>query len=196
MFGIIYCYTNKLNGKKYIGQTIHPEQRKRNHIHEALKKNSDYNFHCALRKYGIENFAYEVLLECESRTDMNEKELEFIRSLNTLQPNGYNELFATTMTEATRQKIKDSCQGRILTKEHKDKISKSQSGKKQPQSQKIKVAAALSEKWQITYPNGMVKEIVNLRNFATLNGLDQGNLSKVASGILRNHKGFKVSRLS
>lgn len=27
--GVIYCYTNKLNGKCYVGQTIHPEKRRK-----------------------------------------------------------------------------------------------------------------------------------------------------------------------
>lgn len=59
---IIYCYTNKINNKKYVGQTNNPERRQREHKSNAFNEKSvNYGsvFHKALRKYGWENFNYE-----------------------------------------------------------------------------------------------------------------------------------------
>ena len=51
---LIYCYTNKINNKKYIGITRRTlEQREKNHISEAYNYNSPkYHtpFKCAIRK--------------------------------------------------------------------------------------------------------------------------------------------------
>ena len=62
---VIYCYTNKINGKKYVGQTL-KTLRKRNsqHIIDSHNPNINgynYPFHSAIRKYGIENFTLEIL---------------------------------------------------------------------------------------------------------------------------------------
>lgn len=91
--GIIYRYTNLLNGKSYIGQTINPEQRLKAHKSSAFNENSaEYNtlLHQAMRKYGYENFAYEVLAEAETIEELNGLEIYFIAHYKTLVPNGYN----------------------------------------------------------------------------------------------------------
>ena len=62
MIHYIYQYTNKINGKKYIGQTNNLSRRKKQHIQDSIHchqgHESSYNlpFHCAIRKYGIDNF--------------------------------------------------------------------------------------------------------------------------------------------
>lgn len=57
MEGVIYKYTNKINGKVYIGQTIDEVKRKSRH-----KSCVDNNyFHSAIQKYGWDNFDYTVL---------------------------------------------------------------------------------------------------------------------------------------
>ena len=64
--GIIYCYTNLKNNKKYIGQTINPEQRYKQHISSAFNPNDkDYEavIHRAFRKYGYDSFVYEILAQ-------------------------------------------------------------------------------------------------------------------------------------
>ena len=49
LYGIIYKYTNKINKKVYIGQTINESRRKREH----REAKGDYPFHRAIRKYGL-----------------------------------------------------------------------------------------------------------------------------------------------
>lgn len=91
--GIIYCYTNKINGKKYIGQTINPEQRYKQHKSSAFNSNDeayDLPLHRAFRKYGYDNFIYEVLQEAETIEELNGLEVYYIAHFNTKIPNGYN----------------------------------------------------------------------------------------------------------
>jgi group I intron endonuclease len=74
----IYCYTNKINNHKYVGQTSYPARRKSEHKYAAFTSTSDeYNFlfHKKLREYGEENFSFEILEEI----DTNDLELVDIR---------------------------------------------------------------------------------------------------------------------
>ena len=92
--GIIYCYTNKINGKKYVGQTINPEQRY--NAHKSNYQNpshTEYNslIHKAFRKYGFDNFTYEVLVKgIDDINVLNELEIYYIKKFNCQTPNGYN----------------------------------------------------------------------------------------------------------
>lgn len=53
MTGLIYTFTNKENGKEYVGQTIQPiEVRDYAHYYEAFNQNKGGKFNNALRKYG------------------------------------------------------------------------------------------------------------------------------------------------
>lgn len=91
--GIIYCYTNLINGKKYVGQTINPTQRFSQHKSSAFnEKDKDYNapLHRAFRKYGYENFEYEVLAEADLIEELNGLEIYYIAHLKTKRPDGYN----------------------------------------------------------------------------------------------------------
>ena len=92
--GIVYCYTNKINGKKYIGQTINPESRKSSHKSSAYnEKAPDFStpFHRAIRKYGWENFEYEVLAkDISDKKILSYLEKYYISTLNTFSSNGYN----------------------------------------------------------------------------------------------------------
>ena len=64
MKGIIYKYTNQINNKIYIGQTINEYKRKYAHKH-TLNSWRSY-FHNAIKKYGYDKFAYEILEEIDS----------------------------------------------------------------------------------------------------------------------------------
>ena len=66
----IYKITNKINGKCYIGQSIDVEKRLREHKLRAFRGNEETNkeyhkaLYRALRKYGIEQFTYDILITC------------------------------------------------------------------------------------------------------------------------------------
>lgn len=89
----IYCYENQINSKKYIGQTNNIERRKREHLSSSYNvKNDGYNsaFHRAIRKYGIENFFFSILEECDEEK-ANEREQYWIQEKNSYIDNhGYN----------------------------------------------------------------------------------------------------------
>ena len=83
----IYQITNLINGKIYIGQTNNVQKRWANH-----RCSSDPNMVIAraLRKYGVDNFKFEVLLRGLTPDEANQKEIEFIKEKNSLVPYGYN----------------------------------------------------------------------------------------------------------
>lgn len=73
----IYKITNKVNGKCYIGQSINIKRRWRQHKETYVNpasENYDYPLYKAIRFYGLENFSFEVLEECQPEK-LNEKEI-------------------------------------------------------------------------------------------------------------------------
>lgn len=88
----IYCFVNKINHKKYVGQSINVFDRKSQHKYRyKIDGDSGYNsaFHSALRKYGWDNFSFYILQECLPE-DLDRKEIHWIKKMNSLSPNGYN----------------------------------------------------------------------------------------------------------
>lgn len=89
----IYKITNLINQKCYIGQSVDIERRWRQHKTAANNISSDcYNYPLqrAFRKYGIENFSFEILIEC-SVYELDEKEEFYINKFNSLSQFGYNQ---------------------------------------------------------------------------------------------------------
>ena len=80
----IYCYVNKINQHKYVGQTNNLNRRIREHKSCAFNpKSSSYNdlIHCKIREYGIENFDIEILekLYYDNIDKVNEREQYWIK---------------------------------------------------------------------------------------------------------------------
>ena len=85
----IYKITNLLNGKCYVGQSIDIEKRWAEHksIYNHPRC-SNYHIYRAFRKYGIENFSFSVIEECEQAL-LNEREKFWIQHYNSFEC-GYN----------------------------------------------------------------------------------------------------------
>lgn len=89
--GAIYCITNKINQKKYIGQTssLYINDRWCEHKWNARNNKSGYLYN-AIRKYGEENFEFKVLLHKIPINALNYYESLWIQKFNTKSPYGYN----------------------------------------------------------------------------------------------------------
>lgn len=86
---IIYKATNKINGKCYIGQTRHSlEHRKTIHL-RCAKKGVETHFYQAIRKYGEENFEWEIICSTNDKQRLNELETFYIQKYNSIKQ-GYN----------------------------------------------------------------------------------------------------------
>ena len=91
-YGCIYCITNTVNGKQYIGQTRKEYVSARWSEHKYNTKNNKENMklYDAMRKYGVENFIFEVIEFDVPIEKLWDKEIYYIDKLKTLFPNGYN----------------------------------------------------------------------------------------------------------
>ena len=88
----IYKITNTVNQKSYIGQSIHIENRWTDEKYVSTDPTDPrYNSSLskAFRKYGIENFKFEILEEC-SKEELSNREIYYINLYNTYY-SGYNE---------------------------------------------------------------------------------------------------------
>ena len=88
--GYIYVVQNKVNNKKYIGQSQQKDINSRWSSHKNLKHNTVGQILLnAYKKYGIDNFTYKIICICFDE-DTNKYEKEYIKKYNTIYPNGYN----------------------------------------------------------------------------------------------------------
>lgn len=88
--GYIYCITNLINQKQYVGKTTYSITKRfkehcKDHTKEKLEKRPLYR---AMRKYGIENFIVQQLIECDNE-ELDSYEILYIDKLDTYH-NGYN----------------------------------------------------------------------------------------------------------
>lgn len=140
--GYIYMVENKINGKKYIGQTKCNDIETRWRQHKKCDKRSLgtclYN---AYNKYGITNFVFKILCICFD-DDTNKHEIYYIKKYNTIYPNGYNLQEGGNNRKHnpyTIEQIRNSLKGeksknfgKHLPLETRQKISESLRGHKNP----------------------------------------------------------------
>lgn len=86
----IYCITNQINGKQYVGKTtVSITKRFQEHCRDSKKERCEKRpLYDAMNKYGIENFTVEQIIQCEP-DELDSYEKLFIEKLNTYH-NGYN----------------------------------------------------------------------------------------------------------
>lgn len=88
----IYKITNKINNKCYIGQSLNIKRRwqdEKRTAFDSIATNYQYPLSKAFRKYGIDNFQFEIIEEC-SKEKLNEREKYWISYYDGFF-NGYNQ---------------------------------------------------------------------------------------------------------
>lgn len=155
---VVYCHTNLINNKKYIGIT------KQNPLYRWRSDGSGYfrspYFYNAIQKYGWDNFEHEIIISDINREQALQLEKYYISLYNTNNKEfGYNmtlggdgscgykptketiEKIASKnrgkkRTEETKQKLSNSLKGKRLTEETKKKLSENHKGYKLTPKQK------------------------------------------------------------
>lgn len=87
----IYKIENLINHKCYIGQSTNIH--KRWIMHKSISNNPkskfyDYPLYKSIRKYGIENFSFEIIELCK-KEELNDLEIAYIKAYDSTK-NGYN----------------------------------------------------------------------------------------------------------
>lgn len=88
----IYCITNIINNKKYIGLSSNIYRRWGEHRRVPFNESSkEYNYplYRAIRKYGLENFKFEIIEQCSDEKKLLEKEAHWIKYYDSINK-GYN----------------------------------------------------------------------------------------------------------
>lgn len=165
---LVYLATNKINGKRYIGQTRRSlGLRMSGHI--AVSKDpirrSRSVLAQAIHKYGIESFEWVVLRECSTQKEVDAAEREFIDTYGTLSPDGYNlrtgggpgwipseetrkkmsaAKIGVKRSAAARKRQGDATRGKPKTPEHRAAISAGLKGRPLAWAHKIAEARRLN----------------------------------------------------
>lgn len=84
----IYKIVNRINNKHYIGQTKNINTRFKKHV-ACAKRKINRHLYDAMNCYGTENFSIHLIEEVEDNK-ADEREIFWVKELNTFSPAGYN----------------------------------------------------------------------------------------------------------
>lgn len=126
----VYIVTNDVNDKAYVGACMMPLERRWAGHKSWARKGRGYALHAAMREIGIEKFSIMRIFSGNvSRSQMKALEEHFIKSFQTMVPNGYNETIGGTTRifkpcpNERRKKISQSLMGHGVSPETRAKIS-------------------------------------------------------------------------
>jgi len=198
-YGLIYCATNSVNGKVYIGLT-RKALKIRISGHLAVSKAEKRKlFQNAIRKYGIESFVWEILEECFSKEDLMQKEIFYIEKYQAYnKEKGYNLSYGGEgcgrVTPETRNKISASGKGRRVSKETRQKQSESHKKRYENlRSRGIKWLTRLDngkEVQQLNLGGEVIKEFSAIAQASRESGLSVSHISDVCRGVQKTAGGF------
>lgn len=210
-YGRIYLITNKINNKKYVGQTKQSiEKRFQRHCWKSESK-KNMPIVLAIRKYGKHNFLITELCECKSKYDLDSKEIEFSRIYNTIVPNGYNLKVGNgpnTVSEETKKKISLANKGRKASNRHiinqsishignkmsdeiKQKLSKINKGKK-ASNKCYEKSLERNCKTYVLEKDGKIITVVNMAKFCRENNLTASCMCRISQNDSLTYKGWRV----
>ena len=133
MEGIIYCYTNKINGLKYIGQTTNEIGRRYSFTNPNVRYCTSYEiykqggklskFDQARKDFGLGAFEYKIIDRVENDdkecliNQLNTLETYYIKKYDTMN-NGYNMTeggYNGLLSDETKHKISESLKGHKMS---------------------------------------------------------------------------------
>jgi len=219
-YGIIYCATNRINGKRYIGQTIGPlSRRKIDHKYSAKKYR--HRFANAIKVYGIDGFIWEEIDTGFSREELNNLERYWIQFYQSHgRDKGYNldeggnshrhqnetkhKISRTKKHRFAMGMTKSFNRGMPMTQEQRAKISQikttPKTDKRRPSpATEIKKGQHLSPKTQ--FPSVPIHCVENNKTYSSITeasrelGISHANFSMYLKGNRKSVAGCQWKRL-
>lgn len=138
---VVYCHINKVNGKRYIGKTNNIASRWSGNGSAYLRgRGKNTIFANAIKKYGWDNFEHIILEDGLTDEEASEREVYYIELYKTNivkhgNAYGYNMTdggegaAGRVISDETREKMKISHLGYVVSEETKAKISQSLKGR-------------------------------------------------------------------
>lgn len=208
----VYIHTNKINGKRYVGQS-RQDPIKRWHVNGTgykPKKNNVSRFWNAIEKYGWDNFDHEIIASNLTLKEANQFETLLITKLQTQNSEfGYNIMSGggnRSLPQEVRDKIAMSRKGKNYgligekapfynhhhTEETKNKIKQKMTGELNPQygkhhsdatKEKIRNSMASTKKiQQLTCSGELVAEYPSIHEAARITGIRRCCITAVING--------------
>lgn len=189
---LIYVITNMVNGKLYIGQTRQTlAHRKGEHRYRLDLGERDHKLYRAFRKYGFENFRFEVLMHC-GKEDLDSLEVFFIRAFNSFH-RGYNMTCGGDgVSDETRAKLSAKFKGRKVTWLDKVWASRRKNPNAKHSAAHVKSGSEnnRSRAYLVKLPDGTQQQIKGLRAFCKEHKLSHNLLIATLNGTQHHHKGY------
>ena len=184
MIHYVYIITNLKNGKQYIGD------HSTNDLNDGYLGSGSY-LQKAKLKYGKENFKKEILEFFETKQDAFNAQEKYINEYNTLTPYGYNLHHLggyNIMDEDTKNKIRESSRGKILSNISRKRISDATKGSKNPMYKK-----SFYDIWVLKYGTIIANEKLESfkekqRNKPKLSKESKKLISEKLKGIVRSNE--------
>jgi group I intron endonuclease len=191
----LYCITNTVNGKFYIGQSIEPRKRWWAHKNEATKDKPISIISCAIKKYGTEVFEFEIIAECKTWDDANDMETLLVSQYDCQVPKGYNVApggINSPKTEEWKRKVSQTLMGHEVTQESREKLSKSHMGKVLTEEHRKNIGIASSLRIHTEETKKKLSEI----NMGNKNSLGFHHTDEAKKRISEARKGKKPADIT
>lgn len=135
----VYCWTNKLSGKTYVGSGVDLSKRLRSYYNDNELKRNSRPIKDALIKYGHKNFTLEILEYCPQTRllDVEQHYLDLLVPEYNILKTAYSLLGYKHSPESL-----DKLKGRIISPEHKKLLSSVHKGKLVSPETRNKLATA------------------------------------------------------
>ena len=167
-YGRIYGLEYLVDHRIYVGQTTR-DIRERLKEHKSAKKTPVGK---AINEYGLENFIWVELEECDSREELDEAERRWIEKLNCIYPNGFNRVSG------------GKCNPNVTDKT-REKHSKANKGTTHSVGQRVKTSASKRNAFYPVLDLELVRQNLTYRMLAKLMGVKREFISKKLNGIRR-----------
>ena len=149
----VYVLTCRVNGKQYVGETKNPVGRREDHLRIGPSREKQRQvIHAAVKKYGAENFTFEVVGEYPSRDEALHAEEVLIAEKKAVGIQLYNMngggRGGCDPSPETREKMSRTRKGKPLSQETKERISAEVKKKMATEEIKEKISEANRARWE------------------------------------------------